>query len=246
MGRWSRRIGEAFLAWLRPPIGAHWLDVGCGTGIFTALIASLCAPTKVSAIDPAQALIAHARRRAETIKAEFWLGDVQDLPFQDATFDVLASSLVLNFVPDRTRALSEICRVTRPGGLIGACVWDFAAERSPSGPLRRALRRIGIEVPLIPGTEASGISTLKEMFEREALADVVTTTIDIAVSFRDFDDFWTSQTMTNTPVARLVVAMTRKDQDDLQAMLRLELQHLAGGAVTCSARANAIKVRRLG
>jgi ubiquinone/menaquinone biosynthesis C-methylase UbiE len=246
MGRWSRRIGEAFLAWLQPPIGVHWLEVGCGTGIFTALIASMCAPAKVVGIDPAHPLIAHARRRAKTSTIEFRLGDVQDLPVQDASFDVLASSLVLNFVSDRERALSEICRVARPGGLIGACVWDFAAERSPSGPLRRAMRRIGIDVPPIPGTEASGLSALAELFEGGALTDVVTTSIDVDVSFHNFNDFWNSQTPNNAPITKFIAAMAPKDRDDLRAMLRSELQHLAGGAVKYSASANAIKARRFG
>jgi ubiquinone/menaquinone biosynthesis C-methylase UbiE len=227
-------------------MGAHWLEVGCGTGIFTALIASMCAPAKVVGIDPAQALIALARRRAETTKAEFWLADAQDLPFEDASFDVLASSLVLNFVPDKARALSEICRVVRPGGLIGACVWDFAAERSPSGPLRRAMRRIGIDAPPVPGTEASELSTLIELFEGEALTDVVATTIDVTVSFKNFDHFWNSQTPNNAPITNLIAAMAPKDQDDLRAMVRSELRHLTGGAVAYSACANAIKARRSG
>ena len=54
MGPWSRQIGEAFLAWLQPPIGAHWLEVGCGTGIFTAVIEGTCAPATVVGIDPAE------------------------------------------------------------------------------------------------------------------------------------------------------------------------------------------------
>jgi ubiquinone/menaquinone biosynthesis C-methylase UbiE len=246
MGRWSRRIGEAFLAWLQPPTGAHWLEVGCGTGIFTALITSMCAPAKVVGIDPAPSLVAHARQGAETTKTEFRLADAQDLPFQNASFDVLASSLVLNFVPDRARALSEICRVARPGALIGACVWDFAAERSPSGPLRRAMRRIGIDVPPVPGTGASGLSALTELFQGEALADVVTTSIEVDVSFHNFSDFWNSQTPDNAPITKLIAAMAPKDQDDLRAVLRSELEHLTGGAVKYSASANAIKARRIG
>jgi len=245
MGRWSRGIGAAFLAWLQPPVGAHWLEVGCGTGIFTALIASTCAPAKVVGIDPAKSLIAHARRGMQTTKTEFQLGDVQDLPFQEASFDVLASSLVLNFVPDRARALSELCRVTRPGGLIGACVWDFATDSSPSGPLRRALRRIGINVAPVPGTQASALSALTELFARGALTGVSTTTIEVAVSFHDFDEFWNSQTTNNTAISHLIAAMTPKDQDNLREMLRSELQQLGGGdGVTYSATANAIKARR--
>jgi SAM-dependent methyltransferase len=245
MGPWSRRIGEAFLAWLQPPSGAHWLDVGCGTGIFTALIASRCAPASVVGIDPAQTLIADARRRTETMEIELGVGDVQDLPFLDASFDVVASSLVLNFVSDRRRALSEICRVARPGGLIGACVWDFSAERSPSGPLRRAMRRIGIDVSPIPGTEMSGILAFTKTFEGEALTDVVATPIDIDVMFHNFDDFWNSQTP-NASVTNLIAAMTSKDQEDLRSLLRSELQHLPGGVVKYSARANAIKAWRCG
>jgi len=244
MGRWSARIGEAFLAWLRPPRGAHWLEAGCGTGIFTTLIARMCAPEKVVGIDPARSLVAHARRRAEATNTEFWVGDVQELPFGDATFDVLAASLVLNFVPDRGRALSEICRVARPGGLIGACVWDFAAERSPSGPLRRTMKRIGIDVPPIPGAGASRLAALTALFEGGALTDVATTTIDVDVSFDNFDDFWNSQTRGNTPITNVIAAMPTNDQDDLRTMLRSELQHLPGGAMKYSARANAIKARR--
>ena len=156
MGRWSRELGKAFLAWLQPPEGAHWLDVGCGTGIFTELISDTCAPASVIAVDPSESQIARARKRVARTKAEFRLADAQELPFPDESFDVVASALVMNFVPDKTRAMSEMRRVARPGGLIAACVWDFAAELSPSGPLRRAMRRIGIDAPPVPGTDASG------------------------------------------------------------------------------------------
>ena len=215
-----------------------------GTGIFTALIASLCAPAKIVGIDPAQSLIARARRQVETTRAEFWLGDVRDLPFQNATFDVLASSLVLNFVPDRARALSEICRVARPLGVIGACVWDFAAERSPSGPLRRTMRRLGIEVPPIPGTEASGISPLRGLFEGKN-SPTWSPRLSKWGSFQNFDDFWNSQTPNSAPLTNLIAAMTPKDQDDLRTLLRSELQHWPDGAVKYSARANAIKGQRV-
>ncbi len=244
MGRWSRSIGAAFLAWLQPPIGADWLEVGCGTGIFTALIERSCAPATVIGIDPAQSQINHAGRRAETTKAVFRLGDAQDLPFDDASFDAIALPLVLNFIPDRARALSEIHRVARPGALIAACVWDFVAERSPSGPLRRAMRRIGIDVPPVPGTDASGLSTLAELFARERFNDVVTATIEVTVSFDSFDDFWSSQTPDRAPITRLIATLAPKDQDHLREMLRLELRPLACGGVEYSACANAIRVRR--
>ena len=186
MGRWSREVGKAFLAWLQPPKGAHWLDVGCGTGIFTELISDSCAPASVIAVDPAESQIARARKGVARRKAEFRLADAQELPFPDASFDVVASALVMNFVPDRARAMSEMRRVARPGGLIAACVWDFAAELSPSGPLRRAMRRIGIDAPPVPGTEASRLAALADLFEKGGLKAVTTTSIEVARSVSRF------------------------------------------------------------
>ena len=81
MGRWSRKVGKAFLAWLQPPKGAHWLDVGCGTGILTELISDSCTPASVTAVDPAASQIARARKGAAATKAEFQLADAQELPF---------------------------------------------------------------------------------------------------------------------------------------------------------------------
>ena len=160
MGRWSRELGKAFLTWLQPPEGAHWLDVGCGTGIFTDLISDTCAPASVIAVDPSESQISRARTRVAWKKTEFRLADAQELPLPDKSFDVVASALVMNFVPDKARAMSEMRRVARPGGLIAACIWNFAAELSPSGPLRRAMRRIGIDAPPVPGTDTSGAAVL--------------------------------------------------------------------------------------
>lgn len=165
MGRWSREVGKAFLAWLQPPKGGRWLDVGCGTGILTELISDTCAPASVIAIDPSASQIARARTQVARARTEFRLADAQELPYPDGSFDVVASALVMNFVPDKARAMSEMRRVARPGSLIAACVWDLAAELSPSGPLRRAMRTLGIDAPPVPGADSSGRAVLVELFE---------------------------------------------------------------------------------
>ena len=70
MGRWSRAVGSAFLNWLAPPAGAHWLDVGCGTGAFTELVLDTCSPAAVSAVDPAKAQIDYVNRQPVAQRAE--------------------------------------------------------------------------------------------------------------------------------------------------------------------------------
>src|SRR6185503_5399234 len=87
MGRWSRAIGENFLAWLAPPRDARWLDIGCGTGAFSALIGERCAPKSVSGIDPSAAQADYARRKLPN--ADIRTGDAMALPFADAQFDVV-------------------------------------------------------------------------------------------------------------------------------------------------------------
>jgi ubiquinone/menaquinone biosynthesis C-methylase UbiE len=96
MGRWSRGTGKVFLDWIAPPRGAHWLDVGCGTGSFTELIAEICAPASIFAVDPERAQINHARNRPIANKAHFEVADA-------------ASGLVPNFIPDRPRPYPRCC-----------------------------------------------------------------------------------------------------------------------------------------
>lgn len=240
MGRWSREIGKTFLTWLQPPDGAHWLDVGCGTGIFTKLISDTCAPASVIAIDPSESQIARARTQVTRTKTEFRLADAQDLPFPDKSFDIVASALVVNFVPNKARAMSEMRRVVRPGGLIAAYVWNFAAELSPSGPLRRAMRRIGIEAPSIPGTDTSNPAALSDLFAKTGLEGLNTGSIEVAVSFRDLDDFWHSQTSHYTPTTSVIAAMSSKDRLKLMEAVRDYLQPMSDG-VGYSALAIAVK-----
>lgn len=238
MGRWSRELGKAFLTWLQPPQGAHWLDVGCGTGIFTDLISETCAPASVIAIDPSELQLTRARMRVAWTKAEFRLADVRKLPLPDGSFDVVASALVMNFVSDRARAMSEIRRVARPGGLIAACIWDFAAELSPSGPLRRAMRRIGIAAPPVPGTETSA-AVLAGLFKNAGLEGLKTKSIEVIVPFRNFEDFWRSQTPAYAPITRAIDAMSQGERLTLMEGVRDYLRPL-GDAIGFSAWAIAV------
>ena len=117
MGRWSRAAGEEFLDWIRPQTGARWLDVGCGGGAFSELVLARCSPAAVCAVDPAQPQIDHARTQSVGKVVEFRVGDAQKLPYRDASFDIVASALVINFVPDRPKAVTEMRRVARGGGI---------------------------------------------------------------------------------------------------------------------------------
>src|SRR6476620_8160653 len=99
--RWSGAIGPIFLDWLAPPTDARWLDIGCGTGVFTDLIVSTCSPATVVAVDPSEPQIEIARKKAIAQRVDFRVADSQKLPFSDNTFDIVVSALVINFISDR-------------------------------------------------------------------------------------------------------------------------------------------------
>jgi SAM-dependent methyltransferase len=241
MGPWSRAVGIEFLRWLSPPTDVRWLDMGCGSGISTELIVERCAPASVIGIDPSQAQIDHACRRHFANHVQFQIADAKALPFSEASFDVAISGLVLNFIDNPLMAISEFRRVLRPNGLVGCYVWDFAAERSPSWPMRVSMRRVGIEVPNIPGAENSSLSALRSIFNLAGLKAVATETIDVTISYRHFDQFWQSQTTSYSPTTTIIQSLEERDRSVLVDALRSEISLNPDGRVEYCAHANAVK-----
>ena len=243
MARWTRAAGTTFLDWLAPPSGARWLDVGCGTGVFTELVVETCSPASVIAIDPSAAQIELARKKPVAQRVDFRIADAQTLPFSDGTFDIVVSSLVINFIADRPRALAEMRRVCSPGGVIAGYVWDFATQRSPNAPIRFGLQQIGAKPPPVPGTEDSQPEALTSLFAGGRLTDIATRMIDVTMSFSDFNDFWQSQTPSYNPTGKMIAALSESDREKVLASVRARLPAGPDGSVTHSARANAIKAR---
>ena len=125
MGRWSRKMATRFLDWLKPAEKRDWLDVGCGTGALSSAVLSRCNPRSIVGIEQSAGFVATAQRNVDDGRARFEVGDAQKLPLDDHSRDIVASALVLNFVPDIPKALSEMKRVARPGGTVAFYVWDY-------------------------------------------------------------------------------------------------------------------------
>jgi len=142
VARLYRRVARD-VAGLGLPDGARVLDVGTGPGTVPRLIAAAAPGLQIDGIDIAPEMITWAQRTA-TPGVIFTVADVGSLPWPDATFDLVVSSLSQHHWPDPAAGLAEIRRVLRPGGQ--AWVYDF----------RRALRKAHpvAESALTPGTTA--------------------------------------------------------------------------------------------
>lgn len=239
MGAWSRAATPVFLEWLSSGQGLHWLDIGCGTGILAEAVLASARPAVIDAIDPAAAQVQRAARKIAG--ARFVVADARALPFGKRSFDVVASALALNFIPDRHKALCEMHRVARDGGTVAGFVWDFAAERSPSWPVRRGLRMIGVQVPDVPGTRDSELERLEALFSRAGLRNVATLRFEVTLSYSDFDDFCTAQTQAYNPITAVVEALTESQRSQLKDAICRLLAVDVSKPFAYSACANAVK-----
>jgi SAM-dependent methyltransferase len=128
--RW--RTAENSAAYLLPHLrpGLSLLDVGCGPGTITVDLARRVAPGRVTAVEITEAALELARTQARTHQQEnidFVVADVHALDLPDDTFDVVHAHQVLQHVPDPVRALAQMRRVCRPGGIVAARDGDYAA-----------------------------------------------------------------------------------------------------------------------
>jgi SAM-dependent methyltransferase len=242
MGIWSRKVGDVFLDWLEPRTGWTWIDIGCGNGAFTELLAERCAPAEVQGIDPSEGQLAFARARPAARTAHFQQGDALAIPFADDKFDAAVMALVLVFVSDPAIGVGEMARVVKPGGAVAAYMWDMLGGGFPLDPILEEMRAMGLSPPRPPRMDASAILAMRDLWTRAGLEAVETREITVCRTFADFDHFWTTS-VTASSIASAVNTMTLGDVDTLKDRVRLRLPADAEGRITYDARAHAVKGR---
>jgi SAM-dependent methyltransferase len=247
VGRWSRLVAQEFLHWLAIASSAHWLDIGCGTGALSHTILTQAAPALVHGIDPSEGYLTVAHQQARDARARFEQGDVRHLPVETATYDVVVSGLVLNFIPDVSAGLAEMVRVTQPGGTVAAYVWDYtgkmelmryfwdaAVALKPADRERDEGRRFPICQP----------EPLKHLFTAAELHDVEVCSIDVPMHFQDFDDYWSPFLGGQFPAPEYAMSLSEEDRVALRERLRATLPIEADGTIRLIARAWAVRGRR--
>ena len=240
VGRWSRLVAAEFVAWLQVPAGGRWLDVGCGTGALSSAILAVAAPAAVTGVDASAAYVGFAEQTIRDERVRFAVGDAQALEEQTASYDAAVSGLVLNFVPQPDRMLSEMARVIRPGGIVALYVWDYAGEMQL---MRRfwdaAVALDPAAVELDEGQRFPNCSPprLAEALRRAGLSGVETRPIEVPTQFRDFDDYWSPFLGGQGPAPGYAMSLGEGQRAALRDHIRGVLPIAADGSIPLNARA---------
>ena len=245
VGRWSRLVAREFVGWLAVSPGSRWLDVGCGTGALTQTVLEQAAPSEVVGIDPSAAYIALAGARTDDDpRAHFEIGDAQALRAPAATFDVVLSGLVLNFVPRPELAVAEMARIARPRGIVGAYVWDYAEGM---GLVRYFWDAAGALDPKAKELDEGRRfwlcqpEPLGRLFLSAGLEKVEVREIEVPTYFRDFEDYWSPFLGGQGPAPSYAMSLSEERRTELRERIRASLPRDPEGGIPLTARAWAIR-----
>ena len=221
MGRYSVHLAAqlADLAGVAP--GQRALDVGCGPGALTVELVERLGPDSVAAVDPSEPFVAAARSRFPDV--EIHQGPAEALPFPDDRFDAALAQLVVNFMSDPVAGLTEMRRVTRPGGVVAACVWDHAGGRGPLSPLWDAARTLDPDAAGESSLPGSRQGDLTRLFEAAGLGEVDETALTVRVQHPTFEEWWEPFTLGVGPAGAYVTRLDAERQAELREQCRLSL-----------------------
>jgi SAM-dependent methyltransferase len=240
VGRYAPPLGSALIEFAGVEPGMRALDVGCGPGALTAQLARRLGAPNVCAAEPSEPFAEACRER---VGVEVVAASAEALPFEDGLFDAALSQLVVNFMSDAEAGVGEMARVTRPGGVVSSCVWDYAGEMT----LLRAFWDAAREVEPERAAAADegvvmrwcGEGELGELWEAAGLRDVRTGGLVVSAAYADFDDLWAPLPTGIAPSGAFCKSLDADGQASLREAYRRRLG-VSEGPFELSARAWAV------
>jgi len=235
VGRYSPQLAAALCDAAGIEAGQRALDVGCGSGALAAELARRLSAENVTGIDPSEPFVEAAQSRVPG--ARIVVGSAEALPFEDGEFDATLSQLVINFLADPDRGVRELVRVTRNGGVVAGCVWDYRGEMTMLRSFWDAATAFDPEA----ADEGASMrfatpGELRELWAGAGLAQVGVTPLVVEASYDDFDDLWQPFTTGVGPAGSYAASLEPEGQAALRDEFARRLDS-PQGAFTLSARA---------
>ena len=215
MGRFSEPLAAPFADVARVRNGQRALDVGCGPGALTAELVRRLGARAVCAVDPSGSFVAAVRARFPGVDARS--GAADQLPYGDDAFDVTLAQLVVHFLADPVAGLAEMSRVTRPGGVVAACVWDHAGGTGPLATFWQAVHDIDPAARDEAGLPGAREGHLASLCQAAGLSDIESSSLPVTVWFDTVDDWWERFTLGVGPAGAYVAQLDSGQRNALRA-----------------------------
>ncbi|MEO7453755.1 MAG: methyltransferase domain-containing protein [Fimbriimonadales bacterium] len=221
MGRWSLQLAPLLIGFAG--VGEHEsvLDAGCGTGSLSLSIARLTKAAVIVGIDASKGFIEYARAQIADPRVRFELGDAQNLSYPEASFDRCLSLLVVNHIPDTTKALKEICRVTKPGGAVATAMWDGTGGNEFNDRMWKVA--VTIDASVTPAAKRSGTysspAALTELWHDAGLVNVDVTSLVMPCGYASFAEYWQRFLEGQGPAGAYVMALADDRRETLRQIL---------------------------
>jgi len=221
MGRYSSLLSAQLADVAGVSAGQRVLDVGCGPGALTAELTARVGAAAVSAVDPSEPFVEAARTRNPGVDVQ--QASAEQLPFPDQAFDATLAQLVVHFMSDPAAGVTEMRRVTRPNGVVAACVWDHAGGQGPLSPLWNAARELDPGVQGEWRLVGSRQGDLAELFASVGLREVEETALSVHVEHPTFEEWWEPFTLGVGPAGSYIAGLDPDRRSELRERCRAML-----------------------
>jgi SAM-dependent methyltransferase len=192
VGRYGPQLASALIEFARVEPGMRVLDVGCGPGALTGALVERLGKANVCGTDPSEPFVEACRARLPGV--EVVAATAESLPYPDDGFDAALSQLVVNFMGDAETGVREMARVTRPGGVVASCVWDYAGEMTLLRTFWDAAREVDPERAAAADEGVvmrwCGEGELGDLWRLAGLRDVRFGSLVVRASYAGFEDLW--------------------------------------------------------
>jgi len=242
MGRYSRLLAPLLADFGGVQPGQRALDVGCGPGALTQVLADRLGPESVAAGDPSESFVAACRERLPGVDVR--QAAAEQLPWPDGSFDVALAQLVVNFMADPVAGVTEMARVVRPSSVVAACTWDYRDGMTMLRTFFDAALTLDPDAPDEGRTMSiQDADDLHRVWSEAGLEDIQTGALTVEAEYADFDDFWQPFTTGTGPAGAYCVSLGPEQQHALREELRRRLND-PRGQFRLSARAWAVRGSR--
>ena len=236
MGRFSRLLAPQMADLAGVIAGQRAIDVGSGPGALTSELVRRLGADHVAAVDPSAPFVAAAAERHPGVDVR--QASAEALPFPSHAFDAALAQLVVHFMLDPVAGLREMARVTAPGGVVAACVWDHAGGTGPLGLFWSTARELDPGIEDESHLAGAREGHLAELFTAAGLRGVESTTMSADLEMATFDAWWEPFTRGAGPAGAYVGGLDARRRDALRDRCR---SRLGSEPFTILARAWAVR-----